>query len=83
MNSWFKNKITPEENDGKNLEHNSKDTKIRVFEASFFPRFYFIRHCDGQHKVIIPLQAKRVREFIEIRYKKISPTPILSTLGCM
>ena len=31
--------------------------------------------------VFIPLQAKRVREFIEIRDKKISPTRILSTLG--
>ena len=31
----------------------------------------------------IPLQAKRVGEFIEISHKKISPTRILSTLGCL
>ena len=34
-------------------------------------------------KVVIPLQVKQVREFIEIRHKKISPTHILSTLGCL
>ena len=32
---------------------------------------------------LIPLRAKQVGEFIEIRHKKISPTSILSTLGCM
>ena len=32
---------------------------------------------------IIPLRAKRVGEFIEIRHNKISPTRILSTLGCL
>ena len=32
---------------------------------------------------IIPLRAKRVREFIEIRHKKNSPTRLLSTLGCL
>ena len=31
----------------------------------------------------IPLRAKWVGEFIEIRHKKISPTCILSTLGCL
>ena len=31
----------------------------------------------------IPLRAKPVGEFIEIRHKKISPTSILSTLGCL
>ena len=30
---------------------------------------------------IIPLRAKRVGEFIEIRHKNISPTRILGTLG--
>ena len=37
------------------------------------------RDCD----LIIPLWAKQVGEFIEIRHKKISPTRILSTLGCL
>ena len=32
---------------------------------------------------IIPLRAKQVEEFIEIRHKKISPTHILRTLGCL
>ena len=32
---------------------------------------------------IIPLRAKRVGEFIEIRHKKISPTRMLATLGCL
>ena len=32
---------------------------------------------------LIPLRAKRVGEFIEIRHKKISPTSILSTLECL
>ena len=32
---------------------------------------------------IVPLRAKRVGEFIEIRHKKNSPTCILSTLGCL
>jgi hypothetical protein len=31
----------------------------------------------------IPLRAKRVGEFIEIRHKKISLTPMLSTLECL
>ena len=31
----------------------------------------------------IPLRAKQVGEFIEIRHKQISPTCILSTLGCL
>ena len=30
----------------------------------------------------IPLQAKRAREFIEIKHKKNSHTRILGTLGC-
>ena len=33
--------------------------------------------------IVIPLRAKREGEFIEIRHKKISPTRILSTLGCL
>ena len=33
--------------------------------------------------MFIPLWAKRVGEFIEIRHKKISLTPILGTLGCL
>ena len=32
---------------------------------------------------IISLRAKRVGDFIEIRHKKISPTCILSSLGCL
>ena len=32
----------------------------------------------GHNMVFIPLRAKRVGEFIEIRHKKISPT-----LGCL
>ena len=32
---------------------------------------------------IIPLRAKQVWEFIEIRHKKIKPTRILGTLGCL
>ena len=32
---------------------------------------------------IIPLRAKRVGEFNEIRHKQISPTNILSALGCL
>ena len=35
---------------------------------------------DQQMVKFIPLRAKRVGEFIEIRHKKISPTRILSTL---
>ena len=31
----------------------------------------------------IPLRVKQVGEFIAIRHKKISPTRILSTLGCL
>ena len=33
------------------------------------------------HFKIIPLRAKQVGEFIEIRHKKISLTRVLSTLG--
>ena len=33
--------------------------------------------------IFIPLQAKRVGEFIKISHKKISPTLILGTLGCL
>ena len=33
--------------------------------------------------MLIPLWAKRAGEFIEIRHKKISPTHILNTLGCL
>ena len=33
--------------------------------------------------LVIPLRAKRVGEFIDIRHKQISPTRILSTLGCL
>ena len=33
--------------------------------------------------VFIPLRAKRVGEFFEIRHKNISPTRILSTLECL
>ena len=35
------------------------------------------------NKAVIPLQAKRVVEFIEIRHKKNSPTRILRTLRCL
>ena len=31
----------------------------------------------------IPLQAKQIGEIIEIRHRKILPTRILSTLGCL
>ena len=36
-----------------------------------------------QHYHIIPRRAKRIGEIIEIRHKKILPTRILSTLGCL
>ena len=44
-----------------------------------------LHHFDNQTNLnnIIPLQAMRVGEFIEIRHKKISPISILSTLGCL
>ena len=35
------------------------------------------------HWHFIPLLAKRVGECIKIRHKRISPTRILSTLGCL
>ena len=43
--------------------------KLNMFSTFFFK--------------VIPLQAKRVGESIEIRPKKISPTRTLSTLGCL
>ena len=46
MNSWFKNKITSEEVEGKNLEHYSKETKINVFEASWLFKDFVKRHFD-------------------------------------
>ena len=39
-----------------------------------------LKNDDGE---LIPLQAKQVGEFIEVRHKKISPTCILSTFGCL
>ena len=45
-----------------------------------------LKNTEGYDRIpqrIIPLRAKRVGEFIEIRHKKISPTSILSTLGCL
>ena len=37
----------------------------------------------NENFLLIPMQAKRVEEFIEIRHKKNLPTHILSTLGCL
>ena len=44
-----------------------------------------MRHdMTGQEMAFNPLPLdKRVGEFIEFRNKKPSPTPILSTLGCL
>ena len=46
--------------------------------------FQPLDHTDNLSAIllIIPLQAKRVEEFIEIRHKKILPTRI-STLECL
>ena len=54
----------------KNNGFSSNDSKIWLTARS-------------SHFFFIPLQAKWVGEFIEIRHKKISPTCILSTLGCL
>ena len=43
----------------------------------------FVNLTRSVYLCIIPLRAKRVGEFIETRHKKISPTRILSTLGCL
>ena len=40
-------------------------------------------HRFVHEMVFIPLRAKRVGQFIEIRHKNISPTHILNTLGCL
>ena len=50
MNSWFKNKITTEEIEVKNLEHYSKGTKIRVIEASWF--YYNILFYGGHRGLV-------------------------------
>ena len=61
----------------------TKQYKIYIseFDNSIF-RLVCMSFQKGQ-RVIIPLRAKRVGEFIEIGHKKISPTGILSTLGCL
>ena len=47
-------------------------------------RFLGIREMNKiKFNSFMPLQATRVGEFIEIRHKKIAPTRILSTLGCL
>ena len=67
-----------------------RSKKIMVWGLSIQPQSeylskYWITFGRISNKIQLffnyPLRVKRAREFIEIRHNKISPTPILSTLG--
>ena len=60
---------------------------VRKSKDHFYKVNYYVLHStiiiklQYSVKCLIPLRAKRVGEFIEIRHKNISPTRILGTLG--